>query len=231
LRKCLVALAEPRSTWAEAFEYRFAGGDLAGHALGNLLIAGLAAATGDFIGALTEAGRLVGATGTVLPATLEPVRLAGSAAGGAVVGQQALSRAGAIAGVSLVPPDPEPPAAAVEAILGADQVVLGPGSLFTSVLAVLAVPALTKAVGETGARVVYVANLRPQLPETAGFDVAAHVEALDVHGVRPDVVLCDTSCIQLGSPGVPHREVRLARPGSNAHDPTRLAAALADLVG
>ena len=75
LRKCLVALGEPDSVWARAFEHRFDAGELDGHALGNLVIAGLASATGDFTEALAEAGRLLGANGTVLPATTVPVVL------------------------------------------------------------------------------------------------------------------------------------------------------------
>jgi uncharacterized cofD-like protein len=230
LRKCLVALSAP-SVWSTAFEHRFDAGELEGHALGNLVIAGLAASTGDFIFAVAEAGRLVQAGGTVLPATTVPVVLKADAAGGAVQGQVAVGRAGRIARVSLVPVDPEPPAAALTALAQADQIVLGPGSLYTSVLAVVAVPALRDALAGARGRKVYVCNLRPQVPETEGYDVAAHLAALEAHGVEVDVVLCDTTGLQLGAPNRPWVDAPLARPNGLAHDSERLAAALADLVG
>ncbi len=230
LRKCLVALSA-RSVWSTAFEHRFDAGELEGHALGNLVIAGLAASTGDFLFAVAEAGRLVQAGGTVLPATTVPVVLKADAAGGAVQGQVAVGQAGRIARVSLVPVDPEPPAAALEALARADQIVLGPGSLYTSVLAVVAVPSLREALAAARGRKVYVCNLRPQVPETEGYDVAAHLAALEGHGVEVDVVLCDTTRLPLGAPGRPWVDAPLARPNGLAHDSGRLAAALVDLVG
>lgn len=230
LRKCLVALAEGSSVWPKAFEYRFEAGELSGHALGNLIIGGLAAASGDLLAALAEAEKLVGAVGRVLPAALSPVRLAGAARGGQVVGQAAVSKSAGIATISLLPAAPEAPSEAVEAILDAEQVVLGPGSLYTSVLAVLAVPALQKAVEETSARVVYVSNLRPQVPETDGYDVAAHVAALALHGVHPDVVLCDSSALPLGDVEVPVCDRSLMQGSSERHDVKQLARALAELA-
>jgi len=237
IRRCLVALSDEDSLLAAAFEHRFDAGELQGHALGNLVIAGLAAASGDFEAALAEAGRLLGARGRVVPATRQAVVLKAvvrSATGdepGSVEGQVAVSTAGGIAGVSLVPPDPEPPAAALQALATADQVVLGPGSLFTSVLAVVAVPAIRQALATTPGRKIYVCNLRPQVPETEGYDVAAHVEALRGHGLEVDVVLCHPGALPLGSPGVECVERTLARPDGSAHDPVALASALSDLVG
>jgi uncharacterized cofD-like protein len=230
LRKCLVALSTP-SVWSTAFEHRFDAGELEGHALGNLVIAGLAASTGDFLFAVEEAGRLVDAGGAVLPATTVPVVLKADAAGGAVQGQVAVGQAERIVKVSLVPPDPSPPPAALTALARADQIVLGPGSLYTSVLAVVAVPALREALAVATGRKVYVCNLRPQVPETEGYDVAAHLAALESHGVEVDVVLCDTSGMHLGAPSRPWLEARLARPNGLAHDSDKLAAALVDLVG
>jgi uncharacterized cofD-like protein len=230
LRKCLVALSTP-SVWSTAFEHRFDAGELEGHALGNLVIAGLAASTGDFLFAVEEAGRLVNAGGTVLPATTVPVVLKADAAGGAVQGQVAVGQAERILKVSLVPLDPSPPAAALSALARADQIVLGPGSLYTSVLAVVAVPALREALATAKGGKVYVCNLRPQVPETEGYDVAAHLAALESHGVEVDVVLCDTSGMRLGAPSRPWVEAPLARPNGLAHDSDKLAAALADLVG
>jgi uncharacterized cofD-like protein len=231
LRKCLVALGDPGSVWAEAFEYRFGAGELEGHPLGNLVLAGLAAVTRSWPDALDEAGRMVGAAGRVLPATLVPVVLKADTAAGEVQGQAAVMRSAAISAVSLVPPDAEAPPEAVEAILGADQVVIGPGSLFTSILAAATVPRLRDALAATPGRKVYVANLRPQVPETEGYDVADHVTALAAHGVEVDVVVCDPSAIAVGRLAVPVIEADLGRADGLGHDPAKLASVLADLVG
>lgn len=231
LRKCLVALGDPKSVWTGAFEHRFKAGELDGHALGNLVIAGLTGYTGSFLDALEEAGRLVRASGKVLPATVSPVVLKAEAADGQVEGQVAVSAARRIRQVSLVPPDPEPPREALDALASADQVLIGPGSLFTSVLAVVAVPAIREALRTTPATKVYVCNLAPQVAETAGFDVAAHVEALHQHGLDVDTVVCDTTGMPLGRLAVRHVDVALAGPGGRAHDPRRLATALSDLLG
>jgi uncharacterized cofD-like protein len=232
MRKCLVALADEEAPLAQAFERRFEEGELAGHALGNLVLAGLVGATGDLVHAIDEAARLLGAVGRVLPATTEPVVLKADCGGGEVAGQVAVSLAGQIRSVSLVPGDAGPPAAAVDAILDADQVVIGPGSLYTSVLAAAAVPELAAAIGITRAQRVLVCNLRPQDPETEGYDVGRHVSALEAHGVTVDRVLCDTSAgMGLGDVSVPVSDVRLTDPAGRVHDPGRLAEALSGLLG
>lgn len=231
LRKCLVALADEGSLLGRAFEHRFGAGDLAGHSLGNLVLAGLVAAGDDLVAGIDEAAALLGAAGRVLPATTEKVVLTGVGEGGAVNGQVAVSRAGRIRRVSLLPEDCSPPPDAVTALGKADQVVIGPGSLFTSVLAAAAVPGIAEALAATPAQRVYVCNLHPQVPETEGYDVAAHVQALAAHGVTVDVVLCDTSIgVPLGSPGVSVVDRPLAGPNGLVHDPARLAAALSDLL-
>jgi uncharacterized cofD-like protein len=232
LRKCLVALADPGSVLGRAFEHRFEGEDIGGHALGNLVIAGLVSATGDLQAALDEAGRLLGTTGRVVPATTEAVVLKAEAAAGEIKGQSAVQHTAHIRRVSLVPADPPAAPAALSALARADLVVIGPGSLFTSVLAGLAVPALAEAVRSAPGRRVYVANLRPQPAETAGYDVAAHVDALAAHGIDVDVVVADDAAISLGRLGVPVVVRPLARAdGGPGHDPERLAAVLAGLVG
>jgi uncharacterized cofD-like protein len=233
LRRCLVALADQTTPLARAFEYRFDAGELEGHALGNLVIAGLAAAMADFPGALVEAGRLLGLDhqGRVLPATSGPVDLKARVGEGEVLGQVHVHNTDQpITAVSLVPPDAAPPEEAVEAIRAADQVVIGPGSLYTSVLAVLAVPALRAAVAARRDGRVYVCNLRPQVPETAGFDAAAHVAALRAHGVVPDTVVHDPAAMPAGDLDVTVVEAAVARPDGLAHDPQRLAGVLARLL-
>ncbi|HUO48223.1 MAG TPA: uridine diphosphate-N-acetylglucosamine-binding protein YvcK [Acidimicrobiales bacterium] len=233
LRKCLVALAAEDSALAAAFEHRFDTDedDLAGHALGNLLLAGLASVTGDIQRALDEAGRLLGTVGRVVPAAAEPVVLKADVGVGEVAGQTAVARTRGIRRVSLVPADAACSPAALAALADADQVVLGPGSLYTSILAAAAVPGMAAAISASPGRKVYVANLRPQPAETEGYDVAAHVTALLDHGVAVDVVVADASGIAMGEPPVPVVELPLARPNGLAHDPARLAEALSALVG
>jgi uncharacterized cofD-like protein len=226
LRRCLVALAgEDDNVWARAFEHRFDSGELAGHALGNLVIAGLAAVTGSFGEALDEAAALLGAVGRVLPATVEPVVLKAVLGNREVEGQVAVDRAGSVSHLSLVPADAHPPQAALAAIAVADQIVLGPGSLFTSVLAVIAVPALREALNGTAAQKVYVANLR-STAETPGFDVAGHVAELRRHGIVPDVVVADASFTRIGRLEGSQVIAAMARPDGLAHDPDALATVL-----
>ena len=231
LRNCLVALAEPGSLLATAFTHRFDEEELAGHSLGNLVLAGLMEAAGDPVAALDDAARLLGVRGRVLPASTEPVTLKAEAAAGTVAGQVAVMGAGGIRSVSLVPADAPAPAGAVEALAVADQILLGPGSLFTSVLAAVLVPGIREAVNASPGERVYVCNLRAQEVETSGLDVAGHVAALVDHGVRVDRVVCDTTALPLGRPSVPVVDLPLARPNGLAHDPARLASALTDLLG
>jgi uncharacterized cofD-like protein len=231
LRKCLVALAAPDSLLASAFEYRFAEEELAGHSLGNLILAGLFDGARDTVAALDEACRLLGARGRVLPATTDPVVLKADSARGPVAGQVAVMATDNIRMVSLVPADPEAPVEAIAALGEADQIILGPGSLFTSVLAAVAVPAIRDGINDSSALKIYVSNLRPQVPETESFDVGMHVEALVAHGILVDVAVCDTTGIALGSPHVDVVDTPLARPNGLAHDPLKLASVLADLLG
>lgn len=231
IRKCLVALAEPDSALAAAFERRYDEGELAGHALGNLILLGLIDATGDLVQGVREAGLLLGAQGEVFPATTEPVVLKAESAGGTVAGQVAVMGTEGLSSVSLVPDDARPPPLAVERILAADQVVIGPGSLFTSVLAAVSVHGIAEAVAAADAQVVYVCNLRPQVPETQDFNVAAHVAALARHNVTVDVVVCDTiQGMAIGATDVPVHDVPLTGENRLVHSPAKLAQALAGLL-
>jgi len=231
IRKCLVALAENDSALAAAFERRYDEGELAGHALGNLILLGLIDATGDLVQGVREAAVLLGARGDVLPASTEPVVLKAESAQGTVAGQVAVMGTGDLWAVSLVPDDALPPPLAVERILGADQVVIGPGSLFTSVLAAVSVHGIAEAVARSKAQVVYVCNLRPQVPETEGYDVAAHVAALARHNVTVDVVVCDTiQGMGIGATDVAVRDVPLTGVNRLVHSPAKLAEALSGLL-
>jgi uncharacterized cofD-like protein len=231
IRKCLVALAGEGSVLALAFERRFEEGELAGHTLGNLILAGLIEATGDLVTGMREAADLLAAVGDVLPATSERVVLKAEAAHGSVAGQVAVMGTGNIETVCLVPGDAQPPPLAVERILAAQQIVIGPGSLFTSVLAAAAVGGIADAVARSEGQVVYVCNLRPQPPETAGFTVADHVAALARHNVSVDAVLCDSiQGMPIGEMDVEVIDVPLTGDNALVHSPARLAHALSSLL-
>ena len=181
----------------------------AGHAFGNLLIAALAATTGDFVAGVEEAARVLGTVGRVLPATEVPVVLKAQMASGELVGQVRISKGGEIATVSLVPPDATPPPARARGDRRG-----GPDRARTGVAVHERARRLRRPGDPRGARRrgdrtrVYVANLREQVPETAGFDVARLLASLRAHEVPVDVVLADRPALPLGElPG----EVRLVR--------------------
>jgi uncharacterized cofD-like protein len=187
-RNCLVAMAaHPDSPLARIFNYRFPHGEgLAGHALGNLVIAALSDIERSFPEALAIAGDLLEARGRVLPSTVDDVVLAAEDVTGVrVVGQAKV--AASSAPVMTVHFDGDAPVRAygpaVDAIVEADLVVVGPGSLFTSVLPNLLVGGITDALRETTGRVVYVCNVVNQRGETTGMDAAEHVDALLRHGL------------------------------------------------
>jgi uncharacterized cofD-like protein len=230
LRKCLSALATRPELLAELMEHRFESGELEGHSFGNLLLTALEEREGGVLAALEAASELLGCVGTVLPSTTDVVELVARRRDGTeLVGQSEISATPGIRSVWLRP-RPAACGEAVSAIGTADMVVLGPGSLYTSVLAAAVVPGILEAIGSTAATVVYVCNLRPQQHETDGYGPADHVDALQRHGLRPGVVLVDPAC--MGAPegveGV--REMPLARPNGRVHAPELLATALADVL-
>jgi uncharacterized cofD-like protein len=227
LRTCLVAVADPSSALARAFEERFTVGELAGHPLGNLVLAGLLDTIGDLVAAVDEAGRLLGARGRILPATTMRVDLHATGGGGAVTGQVAVAAATSIDRVEVVPDTAHAPDEVLDVLARADQIVIGPGSLFTSVLAAAVVPGVAESIAASDAQRVYVCNLRPQPPETEAFTVSDHLDALERHGLHVDVVLYDpASAMPLGS--VSSRVVESALAGRNGlvHDPERLGRTL-----
>jgi uncharacterized cofD-like protein len=238
LRRCLVALARDGDPWATAFEHRFRSGELAGHALGNLMLVGLAETFGDLTRALDEAGRLLGAAGRVLPATLEPVSMTAHVGDEVVQGQVAIAEAGRrhrIVDVRLEPRDPPASADALTEIARADQIVLAPGSLYTSIVAVLCVPAIRSAVGAARGRVVQVANLATE-NETTQHDGTDHLRVVRGHDARVDAFLYDPdhglpvdpqSVADLGVQPVP---AGISRPDDSGHDPVQLAKALSALL-
>jgi uncharacterized cofD-like protein len=228
LRKCLGALADPHNPLTESFEHRFSVGELNGHTVGNLLLVGLLDATGNLEESVSAVAQVMGVTGTIVPASCEGVVLVASTEEGQTRGQTQVARSSSIRRISVEPANAAAPIAAVEAIERADLVVIGPGSLFTSVLAACVIPGITQALAGTKARKVYVANLHQQIPETAAFTLADHVDALLGHGVVPDVVLVDEHSVFVREECVVRVVVDdVAAPNGLVHDASKLAQALA----
>ena len=198
IRNCLVALADEGSPLSEIFQYRFdGGGGLDGHNLGNLFLAASARVRAGVLDAVEFAQQMLGTAGRVLPCTLASVRLRAEFLDGGVAEGESQVRAQRrpIARIGLVPPDPPGAPGAADAIAAADLVILGPGSLYTSILAVLAVPDMARALRETRAVRVLVLNLMTEPGETDGYGGRDHLRALDTHlGARAvDVVLANNA--------------------------------------
>ena len=236
VRRCLAAIGG-EGTWTTLLERRFDAGELAGHAVGNLLLLALTEELGSLQAACDEVARVCGVPvdrARVVPVTDDPVVLCGAGGGHRVEGQVAVAETPGIDEVWVEPPSTAASPIAVDRVLAADLVVLGPGSLYTSVLAAAVVGDLRKAVGERRGRLAYVCNVRDDGVETRGYDVTDHVAALCRHDLRPDVVLCDARALggadAVRADGIEVVEADLAGPNGLAHDPAKLGRALRSLV-
>lgn len=190
IRNCLLALADTEPLMEQVFQHRFSQGDgLAGHSLGNLFILALTEITGDFEQAVRASSQVLAVRGRVLPSTLSDVVLKGELADGRIVnGESNLSGAGSpIRRVFLEPAGAQPLGDALQAIMEADVIVLGPGSLFTSVLPNLLVPGMADALRSSRALKVYACNIMTEPGETDGFGASHHLKALFEHA-GPGVV-------------------------------------------
>lgn len=184
LRQCIAALAEAEPLMSKLFQYRFTEGTgLEGHSFGNLFIVAMSEVTGNFEAAIHETSRVLNVRGSILPSTLEDVTLSARTHGDVMVhGEHNITEhAAAIKDLFLNPASAEAHPDAVRAILDADIVVIGPGSLYTSVLPNLLVTGLQKALFATAATRVFVCNVATQQGETDGFSVLDHLEALERH--------------------------------------------------
>lgn len=200
LRNCLVALADDESLMSRLFQYRFPESPgLHAHSFGNLFMAALADVTGDFELAVQESTRVLKVRGRVLPSTLDDVVLHAQLEGGdSVSGESTITASGRLPRqVWLTPESPRALPQAIAAISGADLVVLGPGSLYTSVMPNLLIPEVRAAVRDTRALVVYVCNVMTEPGETDGYSAADHLDALQRHGLRGvvDVVLVNDEAV------------------------------------
>ncbi len=252
LRMALAALASDSPhgrLWATIIQHRFGGsGALAGHPIGNLLLAGLQEVLADPVAALDELGRILGVKGRVLPMCPVALQIEADVSGlesdprmsRAIRGQVAVATTpGKVRRVRLLPADPPATRQAVDAVRNADLVVLGPGSWFTSVIPHVLVPGLAAALRSTPARRVVVLNLAAEPGETAGFSAERHLHVLAQHA--PGFTVHD---IIVDAARVPSQRERdqlrrtarmleasvtfadTSRPGTALHDPAKLAAAL-----
>ena len=184
IRNCIAALADAEPLMTQLMQYRFPpGSGLDDHAFGNLFIAAMTAVTGDFEEAVRESNRVLAVRGQVLPATSVPLTLAATLESGRrLSGQASISRADEpIARVSIEPPDVRANPEALERILEADLVVVGPGSLFSSVLPNLLISDIRDAVAAADGIRAYVCNVATQPGETGFYSAAQHLEALIDH--------------------------------------------------
>ena len=261
IRNCIAALADAEPLMSDLLGYRFPGaarpdgqpvettpGGLGGHAIGNLLIAALTAVEGgDFEEGVRRMNRVLAVRGQVIPASPAPITLHARTRGGVVVsGQSSVMQTAGIERVWIAPADVTASGDALAAIAEAEIVVLGPGSLYTSVLPVLLIPQIRDAVAAAPGLRIYACNVATQRGETQGLDLADHVEALIGHTRERliDVVLANDELGVRARQDTTAEPVRLrwppsvdpvpmlftddvvAGPNAHHHDPVRLAAAI-----
>ncbi|MDQ0206698.1 gluconeogenesis factor YvcK family protein [Alkalicoccobacillus murimartini] len=190
VRNVLTALAEVEPLVEEMFQHRFANGtSLSGHSLGNLLLAGMTSITGDFHQGIVAVSRVLNVRGTVLPAANQSIVLHAEMEDGSIVSGESKIPAvqKKIKRVYLTPENIDPLPESLEAIKKADWIVLGPGSLYTSVLPNLLVPGIVEAIRSSSARKVYICNAMTQLGETDEYSASDHLDGLISH-CGPDLV-------------------------------------------
>jgi uncharacterized cofD-like protein len=274
IRNCIVALADAEPLMGRLLQYRFPGGSgsmsglapgpepglppardaealadgLGGHALGNLLLAALVQLEdGDFEEGVREMNRVLAVRGRVVPATGTVLSLHARLSDGTEVdGQSRVARCTGIERVWIEPEDVRPSEDALRAIEDAELVVIGPGSLYTSILPALLVPGIREAIAASGALVVFACNVATQAGETGGYDLADHLDALATHGAGRlmDVVVANSRLDAVPPEGWLSEPVRLRWPpkdgrpprlvlddvvdaaNAHRHDPARLAAAV-----
>ena len=181
-RNCIVALSDEDSLLKELFQYRFPeGSELQGHSFGNLFIAAMADVTNSFEDALTESSRILSVTGQVVPATIENVNLSVKLADGRFIkGESNVKESSSeIEELFIDPPDAEASPAAIKAIGEADLIVIGPGSLYTSILPNLMVPGIVDAISESKGIKYYICNVATEIGETQHFNVVKHIDVLE----------------------------------------------------
>lgn len=257
IRNNLVALAETEPLMRELFQYRFKEGSLEGHSFGNLFIVALTDITGSFEQAVRESSRVLAVQGRVLPTTLTNLTISAQMRDGTIVrGESNVGHShGQIVRMMAEPANAPGYVDALRAIEEAELIVLGPGSLFTSVIPNLLVPDVARAIADSPALKVYICNVATQAGETDGMTALDHVEALKRHGGNGLLDYCiinsDTTSAAAITPAMGISVVTMTRQEATAaerstgirfvlapvvsdtnplrHDPAKLAATLADL--
>lgn len=212
IRACLAALSDDEDLLTQLFQYRFGkSAGLNGHSLGNLLISALSDITGSFENAVAESGEVLAVRGKVLPSTLHDVRLIADVMLPSqnreerIIGESKITQAGGvIKRVWLEPGNPSPYPPAIQAILSADLIIIGPGSLYTSVIPNLLVPELANALKVSNALKFYVCNVANQKGETDGYKVMDHIKAIErhLHNQHLDIIICNDDFDRKLPPGI-----------------------------
>lgn len=265
IRNCIAALADAEPAMGRLLQYRFPagapdrrnGGDrdgsghaLEGHAFGNLLIAAMTDIAGDFEEGVRQSNRVLAVRGKVVPAAAQPLTLhADLEDGTSIEGQSLIARAAGIRRVWITPPDMRPSEEAVQAIAGADLVIIGPGSLYTSLLPTLLMSGIRAALETTAAPRVFVCNVATQVGETQDYAVSDHLAALRAHRLDQliDAVLVNNNVTARAPANYPAAPVAVDVPihgeggpmiilrdvvddeNAHHHDGHKLAAALLEL--
>lgn len=180
IRNCIAALADEEELVTKLFQYRFDVGDMQGHSFGNLFVSALCAITGDMVRAVKESSKVLAIRGKVLPATLDDMRLVAKMEDGRIInGESNIPEAkGKIVDLWTEPKNLKGLDDAVDAIKDADLIILGPGSLFTSVIPNLLVNEISEAISRSKAKKIYICNIMTQPGETDDYSVADHVKAV-----------------------------------------------------
>jgi uncharacterized cofD-like protein len=236
IRNCIAALADTEPAMARLLSYRFPLADsvdssYAGHAFGNLLIAALTAVTGDFEEGVRQSNRVLAVRGSVVPVAGQPVTLHAALIDGSVMeGQSEIARKRGIRRVWITPEDARPSAEAVQAIASADLIVIGPGSLYTSLLPPLLVPGIHEALARAAAPRLLVCNVATQVGETEEFALTDHLEALASHGMSDviDAVLVNDNFKARQPANYPAAPVNIDLPLSSKSGPQIIARDVVD---
>jgi uncharacterized cofD-like protein len=207
IRNCMVALSKDETLLSRLFQYRFhAGRGLTGHNFGNLFLTALTHVTGDFVEAVRVSSKVLAVRGRIFPSTLSNVHLIATLVNGKRVhGETRISRSKTpIRKIQLNPRRVRPLPAAIEAIEQADLILLGPGSLYTSIIPNLLIPEIARAIARSKAPRVYIANLMTQPGETTEYALSDHLRAIQshVHGRMIDAVVANCKAV---SPEVARR--------------------------
>ncbi len=191
IRNCIAALADEEQLITELFQYRFKSGPgLEGHSFGNLFLTAMCQITGDMYSAIKESSKVLNIAGRVLPSTLDNIKLAAEMADGSVViGESQIPEAkGKIVRLRCIPESPKTLPEVVDAIQCAELIILGPGSLYTSVLPNLLINEIVSAISKSRAPKLYIANIMTQPGETDGYSVGDHVKAILEHSPYPNII-------------------------------------------